>query len=244
MTHAEMDQLYELYSLGVLDFTEAVEIDSHLADGCEYCLRHVEEAVTFTAGLSGLAEIASPPENLRERILASVQTKKLTARSRPWIAACALLALTCAILVVVSVWSVREIRQTRVDLTRILQQRNQLRSALQILTEQQTTSVRFGQSASSAHGWLFVNRETGFVFVGSDLPPLASDKTFELWLVPPKGRPAPAGLFRPDSRGQFVLISGTLIRPATYAAVAVSVEPHAGSPQPTTKPFLIVPLAE
>jgi anti-sigma-K factor RskA len=33
------------------------------------------------------------------------------------------------------------------------------------------------------------------------------------------------------------------INPSEYTAVAVSVEPNGGSPQPTTKPIIVVPLA-
>jgi hypothetical protein len=241
MTHAEMNELYELYSLGVLEFESAVQIDAHIAEGCEYCLERTREAVDFTAGFSGMAELVSPPAALRRRVLASVQPEK-SASSRSWIAGFALLAAACAGLVVFSVWSVQKSHDSAAALERAVGERNQLRAALQILTEQQTRTVRFGERADSAHGWLFVNRDSGFVFVGSNLPEIASDRTFELWLVPAKGNPAPAGLFRPDNKGQFVLTSQTPITPSQYAAVAVSIEPRNGSSAPTTKPFLIVPL--
>jgi anti-sigma-K factor RskA len=242
VTHEEMNELYELYSLGVLEYQEAVEIDSHIADGCEYCQERIQEAVNFTTGLSGLVELVQPPARLRKRVLASVQPERVAAPIRSWIAAFSLLAAACAGLIIFAVWSVRDSRDTKAELERAVGERNQLRSALQILTEQQTRTVRFGQTGDSVHGWLFVNRDTGFVFVGSNLPQITSDRTFELWLVPGKGNPAPAGLFRPSRDGQFVLTSQTRITPAQYAAVAVSVEPKSGSAAPTTKPFLIVPL--
>lgn len=243
MTHAEMNELYELYSLGVLDFREAVEIDSHVADGCEYCAQRIREAVNFTSGLSGLAEAVQLPPSLRKRVLASVQPAKTAAQTRAWIAAFSLAAAACAGLLIFSLSAVQDSRTTKAELERAVGEKNQLQSALQILTEQQTRTVRFGQTGDAPHGWLFVNRDTGFVFVGSNLPQIASDRTFELWLVPGKGNPAPAGLFRPNREGRFVLTSQTPLAPAEYAAVAVSVEPRAGSTAPTTKPFLIVPLS-
>ncbi len=243
MTHAEMDQLYDLYSIGGLDFAEAVEIDTHLAEGCEYCQAHVQDAVTFTAGLSGLASMVAPSPGVRERLLASVRPPKSVSPARTWIAAFSVLAAACAGLVIFAVSMAQQSRDIRAELERVAGERNQLRSALQILTEQQTRTISFGKTGNAAHGWLFVNSGTGFVFVGSNLPPLANGRTFEFWLVPAKGNPAPAGLFRPDSNGQFVLTSRTPITPSQYAAVAVSVEPQGGSPAPTTTPFLIVPLS-
>jgi anti-sigma-K factor RskA len=246
VTHAEMDDLYGLYSLGALDFNAAVEIDSHLADGCEYCLQQIRQAINVTAGLSGIAEPVQPPPALRSRVLAMVQGERSERRPSVWRFAFASAALACAALAVFSGWALTQSRGVRQRLVRVLADRDQLRSALQILTEQQTRSVRFGaeNGSGSAHGFLFVNREGGFVFVGSQLPSIASDHTFELWLVPGKGNPAPAGVFRPDSQGRFVLVSQRQISPAQYAAVALSVEPAGGSPAPTTKPFLIVPLKE
>ncbi len=81
------------------------------------------------------------------------------------------------------------------------------------------------------------------MFVGTGLPALSANKTFELWVVPAKGAPKPAGVFRPNAIGEAVDISSALVNASGAAAVAVSVEPLAGSTAPTTKPFLIVPLA-
>jgi Anti-sigma-K factor rskA len=241
MTHAEMNELYELYSLGVLEHDDAVQIDAHVAQGCKYCLEHIFDAVNFTAQLSGMAEFVPPPAGMRKRVMACMQPEK-SAGSQSWITAFALLAAACACLAVFSFWSVQQARDRGAELQRVLEERNQLRGALQILTEQQTRTVRFGETGNAAHGWLFVNRETGFVFVGSNLPRIAEDRTFELWLVPSKGSPAPAGLFRHGSTGQFLLTSRTQITPSQYTAIAVTVEPRSGSNAPTTKPFLIVPL--
>ena len=243
MTHSEMDELYELYSLGALDFKDAVQIDQHVVDGCEYCLARIHDAVDFTAGLSGLAETVTPAPEVKARIMQSIRPEKRSGRQTGWIAGFALAAAACVALGIFSLSSMQHARNSEDELSRVAGERNQLRSALQILTEQQTRTVRFGQSADSPHGWLFVNRDSGFVFVGSQLPNIADDRTFELWLIPPKGNPAPAGLFRPNSSGQFVLTSQTPITAAQYAAVAVTVEPRSGSTGPTTKPFLIVPLS-
>ncbi len=241
MTHNEMDELYELYSLGALENELAVEIDSHLVSECAYCLQRVHEAVHTTATLSGLADPMEPPREVRERILNAIGSAKPKRRS--WSIAIPVLVAACLALLAVSLWTTGELNATRTRLTHILDERDQLRSALEIMSRSQTRTVQFGTSDQVAHGRVFVNPRGGFVVVGSDLPPIAADRTFQLWLVPTKGSPEPAGLFRANPSGGIVYTSGAAVNPATVAAVAVTVEPSSGSRQPTTKPFLVVPLA-
>jgi anti-sigma-K factor RskA len=75
------------------------------------------------------------------------------------------------------------------------------------------------------------------VLIAAHLPSLDAKKTFELWVLPATGNPIPAGLFRANEDS-----SATFVRPGPIenaAAVAVTVEPEGGSPQPTTTPFIV-----
>ncbi len=238
MKHAEMDGLYELYVLGVLESEEAAEIDAHLHDQCAYCLEHVREALQTAAGLSALAEPAKPPKALRQRVLSSLRPP---ARSRKWTFALAALSVACVALIAFSLWSTTEMQRMREQLSSLRGERDELRSAIQLLTRPDTRAVQFGRAENVPHGRVLVNRTGGLVFVGSQLPSLTGDKTFELWLVPAKGAPQPAGLFRPNASGESVHISTEGVSTAT-AAVAVSIEPRQGSSAPTTTPIIVVPL--
>ncbi len=240
MTHAEMNEFYELYALGALETELAVQIDAHIADRCEYCLEQVRSAVNVTAALSGLADSVEPPAAVRQRLLATITPAK-PARSRFnwWVPA---LAAACLALFVITVASRQQLNSTQSRLERVLGDRDQLRSAIELLSRSDTRTVQFGKSDEAAHGRVLVNRKGGFVVVGSQLPSIAQNKTFELWLVPVKGAPQPAGLFRANANGEFVHIHREAFDPSQIAAVAVSVEPEGGSSAPTTKPFLIVPL--
>jgi hypothetical protein len=119
-------------------------------------------------------------------------------------------------------------------------ERNQLRSALELMSRPETRAVQFGNLENAPRGRVFVSATGGVVFVGTHLPTLPENKTFELWVVPASGAPQPAGVFRPTRTGEAVDVASANASGA--AAVAVSVEPLAGSNAPTTKPFLIVPL--
>jgi anti-sigma-K factor RskA len=83
-----------------------------------------------------------------------------------------------------------------------------------------------------AQGYAFVDRGAQrAVFVAANLPPLAPDKTYELWFIA-DGKPVPAGTFGVDASGRSgtVTVSGVADR---VQAWAVTVEPRGGVPQPT-----------
>ncbi len=135
-------------------------------------------------------------------------------------------------------------RAAQVQMAALTGEVNQLQSAFEIMRRPDTRSARFG-APEAPHGWVFSNRRGGLVFVGSQLPSLANDRTLELWLVPKNGAPRPAGLFRPsDTAGDTIHTSSLAVNPSEIKAVAVSEEPAGGSTEPTTKPFLLVPLGE
>jgi hypothetical protein len=148
-------------------------------------------------------------------------------------------ALACAASLALVFWGLSQ-RDRLEELTR---QRNELRSTLAILSEADTKTVSFGQAQNDPQGRVFISRNGGVVFLGNRLPQLAAGKTFEFWLVPAKGNPQAAGLFTTNAQGIAVNVLAKSVNPADYAAVAVSIEPTGGSPQPTSKPILIVPLA-
>ena len=63
-----------------------------------------------------------------------------------------------------------------------------------------------------------------------------------MWLIPAKGNPISAGTFRREADATAVLLRPGLVE-RDAAAVAVTVEPEGGSPQPTTTPFLVMKLS-
>jgi anti-sigma-K factor RskA len=79
------------------------------------------------------------------------------------------------------------------------------------------------------------------VFLTDGMPATSPDEIYELWLIDEEG-PAPAGLFDVDERGRATrVLTGDL---AGAAAIAVTVEPAGGSPQPTSDPLMVVELDE
>ena len=86
-----------------------------------------------------------------------------------------------------------------------------------------------------------MNPAKGIVFIAANLPKIEPGKTFELWTIPAGGKPVPAGTFQSQQDATAVYVKQGPISNAS--AVAVSVEPEGGSPQPTTTPIIVAPLA-
>ncbi|MFD5873499.1 anti-sigma factor domain-containing protein [Streptomyces sp. NPDC060322] len=101
-----------------------------------------------------------------------------------------------------------------------------VRLQTQVLSDGATASVTFSRSEGSA------------TLAVSGLPALPAGRTYAAWFME-DGTPVPAGLLSGDPGRQVTLLEGTL---DDATAVALSVEPDGGSPQPTTVPLGAVPL--
>ncbi len=241
MTHPEMDELYELFVMGALERDQAGEIEQHLQDNCAYCQGRVQEAQSLMAAFAGIAEPAEPPKYLRSRVLESIAP----AASKPnksWFAGLLALGAACAALIVFCILLGNQVGNLRSQLGTTVRERDELQAALKVLSRSETRTVQFGK-VNQPQGRVFVNRTGGLVFTASRLPQLGNNRTFELWLVPPRGTPRAAGLFQADANSDAVRVSSVQVDPANTAAVAVSVEPTGGSPAPTTTPIIVVPLS-
>jgi anti-sigma-K factor RskA len=95
---------------------------------------------------------------------------------------------------------------------------------------------------TSATGRAFWSRSRGLLFTADRLPALGAGRIYQIWLVLPKQPPINAGLLTVDNAGSGTTLGAlpsTLDVPrSTNVTVAVTNEPAAGSPGPTT-PILL-----
>jgi hypothetical protein len=228
MTCDELRQDYTSYALGIADDPERAEIVEHLGRNCPNCVRGVASAMATVTAMSGAVPVTEPPKHLRRRVTSAVEK----APQRSWAATFLPWAITAAMsiaLVAIGLTGRREGGDT-----------GKLRQALSILNDPAAKDVTFGEAAMAPKGRVLVSPGNGVAFMGASLPRIDAGKTFELWVIPVKGNPVPAGVFRsqPDATAVFVR-PGPVENPA---AIAVTVEPEGGSAQPTTTPFILTKL--
>ena len=183
----------------------------------------------------------APPSRLRRRVLAGFGIERA---GWGWLG-----GLAAALMLVVSLWlSVQERRrenelaEARRDAIQAGAERDRLFQAFQILNQPETKQVNFGEGKPQPpRGNIFVHSKLGVLLIASNLPALPAGRTYEMWVIPTADqRSRPAGLFQADGQGSAINILAAPLD--SLYAVAVSVEPEAGSQAPSTTPIIVAPV--
>ncbi len=234
MTCEELRDMHELYALGVLDGDEKLEIEAHLQRGCAACRQSLSQAQAVNAVLLSSVPLVQPRARLKRHLMSSMG---ILPASWTWAA-----ALTAACLLVVALWMsdqerrrANELAQTRGDMMQVVTQRDRAFQALSFLNQPETRQVGFGKGA---RGNVYLNPSRGILLISSNLPRISAGKIFEMWVIPKGGAPRPAGLFQANPDGTAVHILAGALDLSSLDAVAVTVEPEAGSAAPTS-PIII-----
>jgi anti-sigma-K factor RskA len=100
--------------------------------------------------------------------------------------------------------------------------------------------VRGTAKAPDAVGRLYVDLDSSVAaLVSVNMPPLAGDRVYQVWLTDPDGIKVSGGIFRLDpERNGLVLVRAPRHFDA-YVQVGVTDEPSGGSNSPTTDPVLL-----
>lgn len=88
------------------------------------------------------------------------------------------------------------------------------------------------QGPANASGSLYLTADGSGVLSAVNLPDLDDGEAYQAWFLPPdEGEPIPGGTFTIDERGVgFMLVSADV---GAIRGVSISVEPEAGSTEPT-----------
>jgi anti-sigma-K factor RskA len=250
--HEQFGEDLVLYALNALEGEGRAKIEEHLAS-CSECRLELERLRGDGALLALSSFGPKPPARARARLLEEIgkEARILTSGANDarevghpklrwallgWAAAAAMVVLAALLwnensalkqMLAAKNEESAQARRELEDLRRI---------AAPILSPQtQRITVVSVKSVPQPQGKAFYLRSrNSLVFVASNMPQLAPNKAYELWLVPVEGAPIPAGVFKPDVRG-----SGTIVNPPLPAGVeakafAITVEDEAGVPHPTT----------
>ena len=225
MTCDELRDEYEAFALGAAEDPERTEIIQHLSDQCPTCTQGIREAASVVASMSTLGHQTKPPKALRRRVLAMVNAPGGRSRFAVWVPWGLALALALVLASVI------------VPAHRQSMSASRFEEALTILNDPSAKEVSFGEAAHPARGRFFISPRRGIVLIAASLPPLEPNKTFEMWVLPQSGKPIPAGTFKGEREGTAIHVRPGPVQSAS--AVAVTIEPSGGSPQPTTTPFIV-----
>jgi anti-sigma-K factor RskA len=205
------------YALDALDAREEREFEEHLAL-CERCREELSGLREAAAALAVGAPLAKPPPELRQRILDQARSERpnvvpLRRPSRwtvPLAASAAVAAAAAIVLWAISLGSPSD----------------PFKSVLSQPGSRVLSMGRYGAVAVAPKGQ---------AVLALAVPQAPASKTYEAWVIR-GGKTTPAGLFQGRSGTSIVKIAKPV---PSGSVVAVTVEPSGGSPQPTSKPFVL-----
>ena len=237
--------MHELFVLGLLEPDEMAEMREKLEAGDPAVVAGLRSASLLVSSLAYIAPEKTPPKQLRRRLMLAAGAKE-RGIGWSWIAG---LAALCAALLVITFNIRQDVSRRETQISELRQQLGdseklvaQSKDLYDFLRQPSTIRVKFGDGETAPpRGQVFVNRERGVLLFAANLPQLSAGKVYEMWFVPKQGAPIPAGLFHGE-KGQGLHFRPGAVDPASIAAIAVTVEPEAGSTTPTMPILFAAPV--
>jgi anti-sigma-K factor RskA len=246
MSKDDPHDLAGAYAADALSREERERFRRHIAvcPDCAHETARQQEAAAWLA----LAVARTPPPCLKERVLAEAARapqflseppgqaeERRSRRSGPRLLPLALAASLTAATTLggIAVWQYQDAQQTRQEA------QSHAADLARLLAAPDTTFVR-KDVPYGGYGTVVVSRQLDqAAYFCEDLAPLPSGRTYQLWYVPaPRDEVRSAGLIPAKPGIQAVALSP----PGTAASLAMTIEPSAGSPEPTTRVLTTWPL--
>jgi anti-sigma-K factor RskA len=256
--HEQFADDLSLYAIGALAGEDRRALEEHLNE-CSACRQELEKLRGDAALLALSVSGPQPPQRSRDRLMAAIKKEprriqSAAAARRPWWKPLEwVLAATAVLVVMLLARQNGDLQQTVSRLEsaasgqqqRLAQAQRELVAAQQLVTslaspDSEHFTLVAGNTPPQPQGKAIYSRKTGtLVFIAGNMPKLPPQKAYELWLIPQSGAPIPAGIFKPDARGNAAVVEPTLPSGVEAKTFAITVEPEAGSSAPTSTPLMV-----
>jgi anti-sigma-K factor RskA len=255
--HEQFAEDLALYALGALPGEERPSLEQHLAT-CPACRLELEQLRGDGALLALSTTGPKPPRRARQRLLDAVakETAPTLAQKargagapgyveprRSWWGVLGWAAAFAVLVFALSLWrentTLKEtLASANSQAARTALELQDLRKVAAPIIDPEAQHVPLVWTALKAPPSpqgkaLYLRNRGSLVFLASNMPPLPSEKAYELWLIPTQGAPIPAGVFKPDVRGSATVVNPPLPAGTQAKAFAITVENEAGASTPT-----------
>ena len=253
----KIEELFTFYALDAVTESERQEVEAYVASNPD-AKRRLDELIQTASALPYASEPLEPPTTLKrtlmDRVNADAQKRFVPqppSQESGWarlmnffltrpgqLLPQAVAVLSLFIALAVGVWGIsmgNELSRLQAETARLQEQLAEQQTVLAHITSPnaQTFVISGTDHQPQAHGQLIADSQTGSaVLVVSGLQQLEAGKIYEFWLIQGEN-PVAAGLFEVNEEGKAVLQVSQAVTPGSYNAIGVSIEPDAGSVQPT-----------
>ena len=242
--HEQFADDLALYALGALSGAEKIALEKHLQE-CASCRRELEQLRGDGALLALSTSGPRPPARSKSRLMNAIGKEPRTQPARSRLNWWAILGWAAAAVMLVFVIGVtrhnKRLSSTIAELSSMVEKErisgDEARRIADVMHASDAmpyeilpVSMKTKMPAGKA---IYSRDRSGLVFVASNLQPVPAQKVYELWLIPVKGAPIPAGMFKPDSHGMAMVMNPPLPSGVEAKAFAITIEPEQGSSAPT-----------
>jgi anti-sigma-K factor RskA len=241
--HEQFADDLALHALGALQGNDRAALERHLQE-CASCRRELEllrgDAALLALSVSG----PKPPARARQRLISAIAkepAKKTTPKTVGWWTLASGFAIFMLASVAIFLWNEKTELQVKVAelQTEAVAQQSELQRARDIVstltaTDAMRVTLVAAKTPPQPQGRAIYDRErSSLIFLASNMPSLPDKKAYELWLIPTRGAPIPAGVFKPDAHGSATVVNPPVPKDIQAKAFAITVENEEGSPVPT-----------
>ncbi len=242
--HEQFAEDLALHALGALQGNDLVELEKHLAD-CPACRNELAALRGDMAVMALSVAGPVPPKRSEQRLMDAIRREPRATKARKASRSLwgALGWVTAVVMAAAAFWFWRQSDGAAFQLARIQNQFKaqsiELQKAQEIVAtltapDAQVVPVVAPNTPPQPQGKaIYVRDRSSLVFIASNLPAAPPQKTYELWLIPTEGAPIPAGVFKPNARGNATVVNPPLPPNVQAKAFAITVEPEGGSITPT-----------
>lgn len=248
--HEQFADDLALYALGALSGEEKVALENHLQE-CASCRRELEQLRGDAALLALSTSGPRPPARSKSRLMDAIGKEARTPPARTRLNWWAILGwATAAVMLVFVIGATKHnkrLSSTVAELSSMVEKErisgDEARRIADIMHASdampyEILPVKMKMAMPTGKA-IYSRDRSGLVFVASNLQPAPAQKAYELWLIPMKGAPIPAGMFKPDSHGMAMVMNPPLPSGVEAKAFAITIEPEQGSSAPTQAPIMI-----
>lgn len=241
------EELKEAYALGALPDDESREFEGILSAHPEF-QNEVDDLAQVAALLAASPVDREPPRRSKKSLMAAVTADAARRRSAPsrssrlsrWLGAVLTarpIAIGAAGLLVVALvsWNLLlhgQIRDLDTDNSEL---QARVESAQSETSDSRVLTLSGQDETQQTQAEVVSLRDGRAVLLAEDMPSIPEGRTFQIWVIQGENA-SPSGLFQPSEEPVATVVKNTL---QNADAVAVTVEPAGGSPQPTSDPMLV-----
>jgi anti-sigma-K factor RskA len=256
MSTEHVQELLDLYILDALEPEEQALVDDHL-EICATCRQELERSKQVLALLAWTPDQRDPSPDLYDRLVLRLAPRApQLAQTRPARAAVPaapprrrwwslppqwgfrLAALATCMALLLGGWGLRQQRQVE-DLDTRVAEYDRIASILRASEMQLVVLQPQNPDLQGTQARLLLDLDDSDAFMAiSSLPALPKGQAYQLWMID-GDQPLSAGVFQVGPQGEASMVVDMPDRARQYDAVGITVEPEAGSVQPTSKPILL-----